>query len=71
MKKVYWLPHCTTSLAIVKENHLEEKGFRFQDIKTEKITAEQLDEMKKMTGSYESLFSKRAIRYKEWDVFID
>lgn len=66
MKKVYWLPHCTTSQAIVKENRLDEKGFSFQDIKTEKITAEQLDDMKKMAGSYGALFSRRAIKYKEW-----
>ena len=36
-----------------------------QEIKTEKITASQLDEMKKMAGSYEALFSRRAIKYKE------
>ena len=37
-----------------------------QDIKTEKITEKQLDEMKKMAGSYEALFSRRAMKYKEW-----
>lgn len=37
-----------------------------QDIKFEKITAGQIDEMKKMSGSYESLFSRRAMKYKEW-----
>lgn len=36
-----------------------------QEIKTEKITASQLDEMKEMAGSYEALFSRRAIKYKE------
>lgn len=36
-----------------------------QDIKTEKITPAQLDEMKSRTGSYESLFSRRAMKYKE------
>ena len=36
-----------------------------QDIKFEKITSAQLEEMKKMAGSYESLFSRRAIKYKE------
>lgn len=36
-----------------------------QDIKTEKITPAQLDEMKKMAGSYEALFSRRALKYKE------
>lgn len=36
-----------------------------QDIKTQQITAAQLDAMKKMAGSYEALFSKRALKYKE------
>jgi len=36
-----------------------------QDIKFEKITPGQLDEMKAKTGSYESLFSRRALKYKE------
>lgn len=36
-----------------------------QEIKTEKITASQLDEMKKLAGSYEALFSRRAIKYKQ------
>ena len=36
-----------------------------QEINTEKITASQLDEMKEMAGSYEALFSRRAIKYKE------
>lgn len=35
-----------------------------QDIKFEKITPAQIDEMKQMTGSYESLFSRRALKYK-------
>ena len=37
-----------------------------QDIKWEKITPGQLEEMKKMAGSYEALFSRRAMKYKEW-----
>ncbi len=40
-------------------------GFEMQDIKTEKITSKQLEEMKKMAGSYEALFSRRALKYKE------
>lgn len=36
-----------------------------QDIKVEKITPAQLKEMKKMAGSFESLFSRRAMKYKE------
>lgn len=64
MKKVYHLSTCDTSQAIIKENMLDKKGFELQDIKTEKITPAQLDEMKKMAGSFEALFSRRAMKYK-------
>ena len=38
--------------------------FILQDIKSEEITATQLDELHKLSGSYEALFSKRAQQYK-------
>jgi arsenate reductase (glutaredoxin) len=65
MKKMYHLANCTTCQAIIKETGADKAGLTLQDIKTEKITATQLDEMKAMTGSYESLFSRRAMKYKE------
>jgi arsenate reductase len=40
------------------------KDFILQDIKTEKITSDQLEEMKKMAGSYESLFSRVALKFR-------
>ena len=40
------------------------KNFELQDIKTEKITAKQLDEMKKLSGSYEALFSRIALKFR-------
>ena len=66
MKKIYHLGNCTTCQAIIKATGIDKKGFEMQDIKFEKITPGQIDEMKKMTGSYESLFSRRALKYKEW-----
>ena len=66
MKKVYHLGTCTTSQSIIRETAIDKKGFDMQDIKVEKITPTQLDEMKKLAGSYEALFSRRAIKYKEW-----
>lgn len=69
MKKIYTIGHCTTSLALFEETGLDKligQKFSLQNIKFEKITPAQLDEMKKMAGSYESLFSRRAIKYKEW-----
>ena len=65
MKKVYHLGHCTTCQAIIKETGLDKKPVVFQNIREEKITAAQLDEMKKLAGSYEALFSRRALKYKE------
>ena len=65
MKKMYCLSTCTTCQRIIKESGAEKNGFVFQDIKNEKITPQQLDAMKKMSGSYESLFSRRALKYKE------
>lgn len=65
MKKMYHLATCSTGAGIIKETAVDKKGFDMQDIKTQKITAAQLDEMKKMAGSYEDLFSRRALKYKE------
>ena len=71
MKKIYTIGTCTTSQALFKETGLDKlikakSGFEFQDIKFEKIIPDQLEEMKKMAGTYEALFSRRAIKYKEW-----
>ena len=66
MKKMYHLGNCTTCQAIIKDTKIDKKRFDMQDIKFEKITPAQIDEMKKMAGSYEGLFSRRAMKYKEW-----
>lgn len=66
-KKIYYLSTCDTCARIIGELGLEKKKFEFQDIKTEKITAAQLDEMKQMAGSYEALFSRVALKYKALD----
>jgi arsenate reductase len=65
MKKIYYLSTCDTCAKILKEINAKENGFELQDIKTEKITPAQIDEMKNLSGNYESLFSRRAIKYKE------
>ena len=61
MIKAYYLAQCSTCQRIL--NELSWKG-QLQHIRTEKIRAEQLDQMAKMSGSYESLFSRRALKYK-------
>ncbi len=66
---MYHLATCTTCQAIIKETGIDklaaENKIKMQDIKTEKITPAQLEEMKKMAGTYEALFSRRALKYKE------
>ena len=64
MKKIYYLSSCSTCTRIMKELNLNSE-YILQDIKSEKINEMQLDEMAKLSGSYESLFSRRAIKYKE------
>jgi arsenate reductase len=64
MKKAYCVSTCTTCQRILKDSDLIKKGYDYQNIKEEKITAAQLDEMKAMIGSYEALFSRRALKYK-------
>jgi arsenate reductase len=65
VKKIYYMANCTTSQAIIKETGITGREFEMQDIKFEKITPAQLDAMKKMMGSYEALFSRRALKYEE------
>lgn len=40
------------------------EGFELQDIKTNKITEEQIEEMHRLAGTYESLFSRRAMKFR-------
>ncbi|MCP4122696.1 MAG: hypothetical protein GY751_13160 [Bacteroidetes bacterium] len=63
MRKVYHLGSCSTCIRIIRDLGLD-KGFELQDIKKEPMTAEQVDHLAKMAGSYESLFSRRAMKYK-------
>ncbi|MEO5789522.1 ArsC/Spx/MgsR family protein, partial [Gelidibacter sp.] len=63
MKKIYYLKTCSTCIRIMKTLELP-SDFILQDIKTEQITPTQLEELHKLSGSYESLFSKRAQQYK-------
>jgi arsenate reductase (glutaredoxin) len=64
MKKVYHVSNCGTCQRIILEADLNKKGYACQNIKEDKITPEQLDKMKSMIGSYEALFSRRALKFK-------
>ena len=60
---IFYLSTCSTCTRIIKELDVD-NSFYMQDIKTEKISPEQIDEMAKMSGSYESLFSRKAMKFK-------
>ena len=67
MKKIFYLSTCDTCKRILNEIEAP-ADFELQDIKTNKITEKQIEEMQSLAGSYESLFSKRARLYKERDL---
>lgn len=67
MKKIYHLSSCDTCRRILKELDAP-ASFSLQDIKTEPLTEEQLDDLKLLSGNYEALFNKRARLYKERDL---
>jgi len=63
MKKIYHLANCDTCQKILKI-WKPGKDFVLQNIKEESITPKQIDEMIKLAGSAEILFSRRALKYK-------
>ncbi len=63
MKKIYHLSTCSTCQRIIKELDGGE-GFEMQDIKSEGMSADQLNYLAEKVGSYEALFSRRAMKYR-------
>ena len=63
MKKIYHLSTCDTCKRIIKELN-PSSDFVLQDIKTEAIATAQVEEMQRLAGSYDALFSKRSRFYK-------
>ncbi|MBS7256225.1 arsenate reductase family protein [Flavobacterium branchiicola] len=66
MNKIYYLASCDTCRKIIKS--LPENNLVFQDIRQNPITEAELEEMYKLSGSYEALFSKKAQLYKSMDL---
>ncbi len=64
MKKFYFLSTCNTCQRILSHLNLG-ANFEQHDIKKTPINSEELAHLKKLSGSYEVLFSKRARLYKE------
>ncbi|GHA36277.1 arsenate reductase [Salinimicrobium marinum] len=67
MKKIYYLSTCDTCKRILSELDAP-SDFDLQDIKSDPLTKEEVEQLKSLAGNYESLFSKRARLYKERDL---
>ena len=65
MKKMFYLSTCSTCKRIIEEINLPPE-IVLQDIKTEKICENQLNELISLSGNVESLFSKRSMKYRAW-----
>lgn len=64
MKKVYYLSTCTTCKRIMDDLGPLLNDFEKQDIKTQPMTLDQIDQMEALCGSFESLFSRNAMKYR-------
>ena len=62
MKKIYFLGSCSTNKKILKNLNLDE--IELHDIKNTPISLSEIEEMAAMSGSYESLFSRKAVKYR-------
>ena len=63
--EVYGLPHCTTCQKAL--DYLESNGVevgKFHDLKTDRLPEAKVRKLARMVGDAESLFSKRAMKYR-------
>ncbi len=63
MRRFYYLSSCDTCQKILKTLNLP-KDVELIDIKQTNIDAETLDWLKEKVGSYEGMFSKRALKFR-------
>ncbi len=64
MKTIFHLETCKTCQKILKE--LEPlDGIELREIKSKGVTPEELESMRSLTDSYESLFSRRAMLFRQ------
>lgn len=64
MKKIFHLETCKTCQKIL-EALKPLDGIELREIKSKGLTAEELKEMRALTDSYESLFSRRAMLFRQ------
>lgn len=67
MNKIYYLASCDTCRKIIK-SLAKNEDLVFHDIKQNPITVEELEDLKRLSGTYEALFSRKAQLYKSLDL---
>jgi len=67
MNTIYYLASCDTCRKIIKSLP-KGNDLKFHDIKQDPISVAELEEMHRLSGSYEVLFSKKAQLYKSMDL---
>ena len=63
-KTIFYLKTCNTNQKIMAQHNLDD--FELREIKTAPITEAEIEEMHKLAGSYEAIFSRRSMKYKAW-----
>lgn len=62
MKKVFYLKTCDTCRKILGQ--YDTRNWELREIKTNPITEEEVEDMYKISGSYEALFNKKSTQIK-------
>ena len=62
MKKIFYLATCDTCKRIMKELGIGD-DWEKREIKSSPVSELEIDELKRLAGSYEALFSKRSRQY--------
>ncbi|TDL99780.1 MAG: arsenate reductase [Flavobacteriaceae bacterium] len=63
MNKVYFLSSCDTCKKIM--NQFDLSSFEKREIKSQPLNRQELEALRSLGGSYQSLFSKRAKKYSQ------
>ncbi|MEL6134627.1 MAG: hypothetical protein AAFR59_14800, partial [Bacteroidota bacterium] len=63
MTQIFYLSTCSTCKRIIGELNLGPE-VSMREIKTAPMTEAEVDRMKELAGSYEALFSRRAMKYR-------
>ena len=62
----YWLPNCSTCKKA--KSYIERHGirdFELRDIKENPLSREEIENLAKLLGGADELFSRRAVKYRE------